>query len=120
MTLSRDERVEAHEELLQQARFYEREHAGLGLDFLDAVDAAIEAIVGFPDAWRPYPGWNRRPDVRVKQVQGFPVGIVYFVDSDRLVILAYAHHRRDAAYWRARLGNPLERDWMDAPPGLDP
>jgi toxin ParE1/3/4 len=104
VTLSRDERAEAREELLQQARFYEREHVGLGLDFLDAVDAAIEAIIGFPDAWRPYAGWDREPVVRVKQVQGFPIGVVYFVDGGVLVILAYAHHRRDPAYWSARLG----------------
>lgn len=90
---------------MQQARFYEREHAGLGLDFLDAVDAAIDAIIRFPDAWRPYVGWDREPVVRVRQVQGFPVGVVYFIDSGILVILAYAHHQRDAAYWSARLGD---------------
>ncbi|MEO8527679.1 MAG: type II toxin-antitoxin system RelE/ParE family toxin [Pseudolysinimonas sp.] len=102
MTLARDERGEAHEELAAQAHFYEREHAGLGIDFLDAVDASIEAIAEFPDAWRPYPGWDREPLVRVKQVQGFPVGIVYFVDGGTLVIVAYAHHQRDAAYWASR------------------
>ncbi len=105
MTLARDERDEAHQELLAQARFYEREHVGLGLDFLDAVDAAIDAIDQFPDAWRPYPGWEREPVVRVKQVQGFPVGIVYFVGGDAVVIVAYAHHQRDAAYWSTRFSD---------------
>ena len=105
MTLARDERGEAQAELLEQARFYEREHAGLGFDFLDAVDAAIDSIDRFPDAWRPYPGWDRAPILRVKQVLGFPVGIVYFVDGLRLVIVAYAHHQRDAAYWRARIAD---------------
>ena len=91
MSLARDERREAQEELLTQARYYELEHPGLGLDFLDAVDAAIDAIEDFPA--------EREPAVRVKQVEGFPVGIVYLVDNGTLVIFAYAHHQRDADYW---------------------
>ena len=99
MSLARDERREAQEELLTQARYYELEHPGLGLDFLDAVDAAIDAIEDFPAAWRPYGDGEREPAVRVKQVEGFPVGIVYLVDNGTLVIFAYAHHQRDADYW---------------------
>lgn len=104
MTLARSERREAHEELLEQVRYYEREHAGLGLDFLDAVDSAIDAIDDFSDAWRPYPGWDREPVVRVKQVRSFPVGVVSFVDGGTLVIVAYAHHQRRADYWMGRIG----------------
>ncbi len=103
MTLARHERREASEELLEQARFYEREHPGLGLDFLDAVDTAIDTIDDFPDAWRPYPGWDREPVMRVKQVEGFPVGVVYLVEGDALVIVAYAHHQRPAGYWVHRV-----------------
>lgn len=103
MTLARDERREATDELHAQARYYESARVGLGLDFLDAVDAAIDAIEDFPDAWRPYPGWDREPVVRVKQIEGFPVGIVYLIDGGTLVIFAYAHPQRDAGYWTQRL-----------------
>lgn len=103
MTLAREERREAHEELLEQARYYEFEHPGLGLNFLDAVDTAIDAIDDFAGAWRPFPGWDREPVIRVKQVQGYPVGIVHLVDGDTLVIFAYAHHQRDAGYWMHRI-----------------
>lgn len=79
MTLARDERREAHDELLAQARYYESARVGLGLDFLDAVDAAIDAI------------------------EDFPVGIVYIIDDGTLVIFADAHRQRDAGYWTQRL-----------------
>jgi len=102
MRLGRDERREARDELWEQARYYERQHAGLGFDFLDAVDAAIVAIEQFPDAWRPSSAWDGEPVVRVKQVDGFPVGIVYLVDDETLVIFAYAHHRREPNYWLDR------------------
>jgi toxin ParE1/3/4 len=102
VTRARYERREAHQELLEQARYYEREREGLGLNFLDAVDAAVNAIDDFPAASRRYPSWDREPVVRVKQIEGFPVGIVYIVEDGSLVIFAYAHHRRNAGYWLPR------------------
>lgn len=41
--------------------------------------------------------------MRVKQIEGFPVNILYLIDEGTLVIFAYAHHQRDAGYWMHRL-----------------
>lgn len=101
MTPALNERRAARDELLNQARYYERERRGLGLDYLDAVDRAIDAIAAFPNAWRLYPGLE--PVVRVKPVAGFPVGIVYLIDGAQIVILAYAHHQREPFYWVDRI-----------------
>ena len=38
-------------EVSQAAEFYEERVAGLGADFLDEVDAAIDRILQFPEAW---------------------------------------------------------------------
>ena len=38
-------------ELSQAAEFHEGRVAGLGADFLDEVDAAIDRILQFPEAW---------------------------------------------------------------------
>ncbi|MDR0593818.1 MAG: type II toxin-antitoxin system RelE/ParE family toxin [Bifidobacteriaceae bacterium] len=103
MDLIRRERREAAAELLAQARYYEGQRAGLGTAFMDAVDAAIAAIEAFPDAAGPYPGWDREPMLRLRHVEGFPVGIVYLVDGRDLVVFAYAHHRRAPGYWLGRL-----------------
>jgi len=100
---ARDERREARDELMHQARYYESQRAGLGLDFLDAVDTALTGIEHFPDAWRAYPGWDREPVVRVQQVEGFPIGVVYLIDRGRIVVLAYTHHRRKPGYWLNRI-----------------
>jgi hypothetical protein len=38
-------------EIREAATFYEGKVSGLGVDFLDEVDAAIERILSFPEAW---------------------------------------------------------------------
>jgi toxin ParE1/3/4 len=38
-------------EVSQAAEFYEERVAGLGADFMDEVDAAIDRILQFPEAW---------------------------------------------------------------------
>lgn len=41
----------AFAEIREAAEFYENRVSGLGADFLDEVDAAIERILSFPEAW---------------------------------------------------------------------
>ena len=38
-------------EIREAAEFYENRVSGLGADFLDEVDATIERILSFPEAW---------------------------------------------------------------------
>ncbi len=33
----------------------------------------------------------------------FPYDVVFLLDRDRVVILAYAHHSRRPGYWRERV-----------------
>ncbi|MFT4030759.1 MAG: type II toxin-antitoxin system RelE/ParE family toxin [Protaetiibacter sp.] len=69
--------------------FYEERCQGLGYEFLDAVHAAIEAILILPDASRPYPDWDREPQLRTKAVEGFPYRVIYLIDEQDVVIFAY-------------------------------
>lgn len=39
---------QAEDEMLEAARFYDQRVAGLGGDFLDAIDAAVDQITGDP------------------------------------------------------------------------
>jgi hypothetical protein len=59
-------------ELGEAAEFYEGRVAGLGADFLDEVDAAIERICRFPEAWG-----RLGDDYRRCSLRKFPFLIIY-------------------------------------------
>ena len=88
---------EAAAELTAAARFYESQAENLGLDFIDAVASAYRRLVTFPESGRPF-----GPRLRRILVPGFPYGLVYRPESDRVLIVAVAHLRRRPGYWRAR------------------
>lgn len=96
----------ADHELVEAARWYEGEKAGLGDDFLDAANEAVEAILAWPLSAPAFPGWCREPVVRSKRIKRFPYRVLYFVSEDHvLTVVAYAHNRRKPGYWMPRLVN---------------
>jgi len=58
---------EAHEEMIESARFYEGKSEGFGSDFLTAVEEATHRIEQFPEA-----GPIDRAKIRKRMVSGFP------------------------------------------------
>lgn len=76
---------------------YERERRGVGLRFAAAVASAFDRLASAPELG---PWLTRR--VRRLQVPGFPYGIVYVPEGERVFVLATAHGRRRPRYWRAR------------------
>jgi plasmid stabilization system protein ParE len=94
---------EARDELRAAVAWYEERRAGLGDEFLTAVDSAIERIRRGPKAGRQVPRVAPDLGVRSARVQRFPYMLV-FVELDRAIrILAVAHDRRRPGYWRKRL-----------------
>jgi hypothetical protein len=63
---------EAHEEMIESARFYERKSEGFGSDFLTAVEETKHRIEQFPEA-----GPIDRANIRKRLVPGFPFTILY-------------------------------------------
>jgi toxin ParE1/3/4 len=108
VTIARREHRAAREELFAAAYWYDSQRSGLGDDLLDAVDAAIEGLFEWPNAAPPLTGWDRDPIVRTKGVQDFPYRIIFFNRNEELIILAYAHERRDPGYWTSRLGDAAD------------
>ena len=47
-------------ELAQAASWYEAQAAGLGLEFLDEFEAAMERVTQFPEAWTKVSARHRR------------------------------------------------------------
>ena len=89
---------EAHEEMIESARFYETRSEGLGFDFLTAVEETTRRIGQSPKA-----GPIDRANIRKRLVRGFPFRILYEIQQDRIYIAAVMHQHRRPGYWRKRM-----------------
>ena len=93
---------EASAELDEAALWYEQRRSGLGIEFLEAIDSALEFIARFPQAGAPVPGVLLDLPVRRVPVRQFPFHVIYLEVSDAIRILAFAHDRRSPGYWQSR------------------
>lgn|SRR5258705_10246641 len=89
---------EAHEEMIQSARFYEERSEGLGSDFLTAVEETTRRIEQMALA-----GLVARANMRQRLVSGFPFTILYEIQPDRIFIAAVMHQHRRPYYWKTRV-----------------
>jgi plasmid stabilization system protein ParE len=94
---------EADTEYREAGRWYEGRRVGLGLEFFDAVDAAIDHVARFPAAGEPVPSVPKDLPVRRHAVTRFPYHVVYLDTSRDIRILAIAHDRRKPGYCKDRI-----------------
>jgi plasmid stabilization system protein ParE len=94
---------EAEEELVEAARWYERQRRGLGLEFLVAIGAAVELIQRQPMGGTPVPGVKDDVPAQRMVLRRFPYAVVFLELETEIRILAFAHKRRRPAYWQQRL-----------------
>lgn len=85
-------------ELKDATLYYEDKENGLGLVFLDEIDAAIERILRFPEAWHPLSARTRRC-----RTHRFPFGVLYQIRAKEILITAVMNLRRDPRRWRESL-----------------
>ena len=88
----------AEREMLDAARYYESQAAGLGEDFLSKVESAVRDIAEHPDRWPVI-----RFEIRRRLVHRFPYGIFYRIGPEEIVVVAVAHLRRHPMYWIGRI-----------------
>lgn len=93
---------EADAEYRHAGRWYEGRRAGLGLEFFDAVDAAIGQIVDLPRSGSRVPRVPAELPVRQIAVKRFPYHVIYLETQNDIRILAVAHDRRKPGYWKSR------------------
>jgi plasmid stabilization system protein ParE len=79
-------------------QWYEAQRSGLGDEFVDAVDDAIESVLAFPAA---YPVYYR--DARRFLIERFPYCLYYRLDNDTVVVVSCLHAARDPEQRRRRL-----------------
>jgi len=87
----------ARQEIRDAAEYYESRAKGLGVDFIDKINAAVLDICENPQRW-PITG----TDVRRRLINRFPYCLLYRVDADEVVVLAVMHLSRHPFYWRGR------------------
>ena len=87
----------AEQEMFDAARYYEMQASGLGHDFLNKVEMAIQDLVDFPE---------RRPvaqdDIRRRLIRRFPYSLLFRIDPSEIVILAVMHQKRHPSFWQPR------------------
>ena len=76
---------------------YQRQRAGLGEEFLVAVDAILCDIVTHPTT---YPVIHR--EAKRALLRRFPYAIFYRVRSEPIIVIACMHGRRDPIHWKGR------------------
>lgn len=85
---------------IESARdWYEGESVGLGGYFLDQLEACIELVAQFPDAFTRYRG-----PLRVATLRRHPFVVVYEFDESEVRIAVVVHTSRGSDYWRERFG----------------
>jgi plasmid stabilization system protein ParE len=84
----------AQSEFDDTKQYYELEQAGLGKRFEKEVKAALLRIKQFPDAWP-----MEREGIQKYLIHKFPYKILYSLQNNTILILAFAHQHREPAYW---------------------
>lgn len=82
----------AADDLVQAVDYYEQQSVGLGSEFLNEFDAAIQRICICPQAWTAVSAHQRRCMFR-----RFPFAVLYVVQLDEILVTAIMHLRKDPA-----------------------
>ena len=90
-------RKRAQSDLEAACAWYEEQEPGLGLQFLDEVDAALKAIREHPELFAVLQGTVRR-----SILNRFPFGIHYVHRGDTISVLAVVHVARHPSTWPRR------------------
>jgi plasmid stabilization system protein ParE len=88
----------AETEFADAAAFYEAERVGLGNEFFETIQDAVERLQELPEMGNPVDSKYRSVVVR-----RFPFRIVYRISDGEIVIVAVAHQSRRPEYWRDRV-----------------
>ncbi|MFT4295965.1 MAG: type II toxin-antitoxin system RelE/ParE family toxin [Micropruina sp.] len=103
MTLAQREHPEAVAEFDAAVHWYEEQEAGVGLALIERARQARRDIGDWPNAAPLFATAQDGTVIRSKAVHGYPYRVIYAVEPDVIVILAYAHERREPGYWLHRL-----------------
>ena len=96
----------ADHEMSEAAVFYESRWTGLGSDFLDDVQQAVDRLCVHPET-----GVEVGDGLRSILLHRFPFNLIYSLESVGVLIVSVAHHRRRPGYWRFRTSDDQAPKW---------
>ena len=85
-------------EVREAYRWYERQRAGLGAEFIAAIERVYDRIRKTPKLHAIV-----CDDIRRALPRKFPYGVYYRLHEDHIEILAVHHSSRDPAGWKSRM-----------------
>lgn len=88
----------ARDELRGAVDYYETAQSGLGEQFYDAFNIALDSVMENPLAWGEV-----MKDYRIRRLHRFPYGIVYRIEDAGILIVAVMHRHRHPDYWKERI-----------------
>jgi plasmid stabilization system protein ParE len=89
---------EAQGEFDEAVDWYQEQRAGLGDEFVGAVEDALDLVLENPRLYEVV-----HDPVRRAVVHRFPYSLIYQIEDEQILIVAVFHDRRDPAAWRSRL-----------------
>lgn len=94
---------EASAELEDAALWYDQQRDGLGTEFVQAIDLALDQIARWPNIGRRIAGVPDAVPARRWPVNRFPYHVVYLDWEGVIRILAFAHDSREPGFWFSRI-----------------
>lgn len=88
----------AERELLDSARFYNQESAGVGDRLVDEFLSVMERLCRHPES-----GARISKRLRVTRFRQFPYSVVYKIEDELILVVAVAHQSRRPGYWKGRI-----------------
>lgn len=92
-------RPEAEADMTEAALWYEQREAGLGMELIEEIRAAIRRGVESPPSC---PCLRKTPDVRRVLVKRFPYRVFFIHRDDVLVVFGVLHAERHDRHGRSR------------------
>lgn len=89
----------AEDDIAAAFEWYESQRAGLGAEFIDAIDQALEPILDFPESCEVF-----YRDTRRCLVERFPFEVFYRLQDGVLIVVAAMHAARDPKSMLKRVG----------------
>lgn len=77
--------------------WYEEQRRGLGEEFLTEVQSVLDRIEQNPEIHAPI-----YQTVRYARVKRFAYAVYYRLETDRIVVIAVHHSKRDPKRWQSR------------------
>jgi hypothetical protein len=93
----------AVDEIAQAAEWFDSQRTGLGVEFWDAVDAAISRVEEAPLGFAKSEFAKPDTDIRFAIVARFHFVIHFLIEPNEVQILSVAHAGRRPGYWLGRV-----------------